>query len=63
MNLHGKNNNIEFESTIEEGKDNNYIIKSKSNLSLTDYNITPPKMFFLEVRNRIDLNIVLNLSK
>lgn len=56
LNFHGVKKPLSINANIKKIK-NGLSFKGVSHFLMSSYGVTPPKMFFLTVRDRIDLNI------
>jgi len=62
LSLHGVNNNINIKAKIS--KENGTVqINSLFSIKMSDFDIEPPVMIFLTVRDQVDININLNLKE
>jgi len=62
LNFHGVKNPLTIEANIKKTKDG-LSFKGNSGFLMSSYNVTPPTMFFLTVRDQIDLNIDVMFKK
>ena len=62
LTLNGITKNITTKSEINENKDI-VLLNGKFSFNLTDFNLEPPTMFFLTVRNQIDITYNIELKK
>jgi polyisoprenoid-binding protein YceI len=62
LTLNGISKNITTKSEINENKDI-VLINGGFSFNLTDFNLEPPTMFFLTVRNQIDITYNIELKK
>lgn len=60
--LNGITKNITFKSEIINNKDT-ILLNGGFSFNLTDFNLEPPTMFFLTVRNQIDISFNIELKK
>ncbi|MCK9336245.1 MAG: YceI family protein [Arcobacteraceae bacterium] len=62
LTLNGISRNISSRAEIIESTES-LSIEGGFDIELTDYGMQPPKMFFLTVRNKIDISYLLNYKK
>ena len=62
LTLNGITKNITFKSEIINNKDT-ILLNGGFSFNLTDFNLEPPTMFFLTVRNQIDISYNIELKK
>ena len=62
LNFHGVKNPLTIQAKIEKTK-KGLSFKGTSSFLMSSYNVAPPKMFFLTVRDQIDLNIDVMFKK
>ena len=62
LTLNGITKNITFKSEIINNKDT-ILLNGGFSFNLTDFNLEPPTMFFLTVRNQIDISYNIQLNK
>jgi polyisoprenoid-binding protein YceI len=62
LTLNGITKNITFKSEIINNKDT-ILLNGGFSFNLTDFNLEPPTMFFLTVRNQIDISFNIELKK
>lgn len=62
LNLHGESKGLEVKGDIVKSAENYIELKSKFTIKMTDYNIQPPKMLFLTVRDEVDIDVDLKLK-
>lgn len=62
LTLNGITKNITAKSEINENKEI-ILLKGGFSINLTDFNLEPPTMFFLTVRNQIDISYNIELKK
>ena len=62
LTLNGIKKNITFKSEIINNKDT-ILLNGVFSFNLTDFNLEPPTMFFLTVRNQIDISFNIELKK
>ena len=62
LNFHGVKKPLTIEANIEKTKAG-LSFKGSSGFLMSSYNVTPPTMFFLTVRDQIDLNIDVMFKK
>ena len=61
LNFAGKTKALSLNASITK-KSSNISLKSNFSIKLTNYGLTPPKILFLSVRDKIDINIELQLK-
>ena len=62
MDFHGVKKDVEFNTNIKlDG--NKVLMSGNGNILMTDFKIKPPKLLFLNVRDRVDLTFDLELNK
>jgi polyisoprenoid-binding protein YceI len=62
MSLHGVTKPMSFEGTLSSDSEK-VRIKAKSSMKMSDFEINPPKMVFLSVRDQVDLNVDVQLKR
>ena len=62
LTLNGITKNFTFKSEIINNKDT-ILLNGGFSFNLTDFNLEPPTMFFLTVRNQIDISFNIELKK
>lgn len=62
MDLHGVKKEVEFSSEIKEQKDR-VLMSGSGSILMSDFDITPPKLLFLSVRDLVDLSFDIELTK
>ena len=62
LTLNGITKNISTKGEIINNKDA-ILLKGRFSFNLTDFNLEPPTMFFLTVRNQIDISYYIQLKK
>ena len=62
LTLNGLKKNISTKSNIQE-QNNQILLDGKFSFNLTDFNLEPPTMFFLTVRNQIDITYNIEFNK
>ena len=62
LDFHGVKKPLSLRADIKENG-NNVHIKAKGHIKLSEYKVKPIKMFFLEVRDRIDLKVDATFKK
>jgi polyisoprenoid-binding protein YceI len=62
LTLNGVKKDISTRSNIQE-QNSQILFTGKFSFNLTDFNLEPPTMFFLTVRNQIDINYNIELNK
>ncbi|WP_368028615.1 YceI family protein [Arcobacter sp. s6] len=62
LTLNGLKKDISIKSNIEE-QDNQILLSGNFSFNLTDFKLEPPTMFFLTVRDQIDINYNIKLNK
>lgn len=62
LNFHGVKKPLTINAKIDKTK-NGLSFKGVSSFLMSSYGVTPPKMFFLTVRDQIDLNINVMFKK
>jgi polyisoprenoid-binding protein YceI len=62
LDFHGVKKPLTIQADIQDNK-GEITFKGTSSFLMSSYNVTPPKMFFLTVRDQIDLNIDVKFKK